>query len=453
MTAVSPVDGRYATQVAALRPICSEYGLLRYRVRIELHWLAHLGAAGLLPEPASLSAADINRLRSLADDFDSPAARRIKELERETNHDVKAVEYFVRELLATNGFADATGEFVHFACTSEDINNLSYALMLSEARSTVIQPALESLIGMLETAADTHADVAMLSRTHGQPATPTTLGKELANFAARLKTTTGEFAAAPILGKFNGAVGNYNAHYAALPETDWPALAEEFIGSLGLEINHYTTQIEPHDWIAAYAHALIRSNNVLLDLCRDVWGYISLGYFRQRVKAGETGSSTMPHKVNPIDFENAEGNIGIASATLGHLAHKLPVSRWQRDLSDSTALRNIGTGLAHMLIACQAIDRGFSKLEADKERISTDLDERWELLAEPIQTVMRLHGLAGGYEELKAMTRGRTMDRATIHAFIEKLQLPSADRERLLKLTPASYLGNAAAAARALRRG
>ncbi|MDH3589802.1 MAG: adenylosuccinate lyase [Gammaproteobacteria bacterium] len=448
LTAVSPVDGRYAAQLSSLRPICSEYGLLRYRVQVELRWLIHLANEGILPELPGSVPADVSLLAGLADKFDLDDAVRIKEIEATTNHDVKAVEYFLREQLSANDIPEKLIEFVHFACTSEDINNLAYALMLKQARDDVLIPAIRRIGDTLVDSAHEHARMPMLARTHGQPATPTTLGKELANVAARLARQRQQFEQVQILGKFNGAVGNYNAHFVALPDTAWPAVATSFVASLGLRHNRYTTQSEPHDWIAEYAHALIRCNTVLLDLCRDIWGYVSLGYFAQRAAAHETGSSTMPHKVNPIDFENAEGNIGVANALLTHFANKLPVSRWQRDLSDSTVLRNVGVAIAHSNLAQNAVTKGFAKLEADHARMLADLDERWELLAEPIQTVMRWHGISGGYEELKAMTRGKTVDRAEIHAFVNGLELPAETRDRLLALTPASYLGNAAAAAR-----
>ncbi|MDH3646008.1 MAG: adenylosuccinate lyase [Gammaproteobacteria bacterium] len=448
LTAVSPIDGRYAAQLSALRPICSEYGLLRYRVQVELRWMIHLAEEGVLPELVALDSGLQSRLRRIADGFDLDAASRIKQIETTTNHDVKAVEYYLREELARQKVPASISEYVHFACTSEDINNLAYALMLSEARAAVVLPGLQSIITALADMAHRYAAVPMLSRTHGQPATPTTLGKELATVAARLKTQRSDLEQVSVLGKFNGAVGNYNAHYAAAPEIDWPGVTDRFIVALGLQANTYTTQIEPHDWISAYSHALMRCNSILLDFARDIWGYVSLGYFKQNAAESETGSSTMPHKVNPIDFENAEGNIGIAQALLAHFAEKLPVSRWQRDLSDSTVLRNVGVALAHSTVAHVAISRGLAKLAADEEAMHADLSERWELLAEPIQTVMRRHGLSGGYEELKTLTRGKAVDRNMIHRFIDGLALPDDAKKRLLALEPANYLGNAVEAAK-----
>ncbi|MBT8131989.1 MAG: adenylosuccinate lyase [Gammaproteobacteria bacterium] len=450
LSAISPADGRYAAQLASLRPICSEFGLLRFRVQVELRWMIHLAEEGVLPELAALDATLRERLAKIAENFNLDDAKRIKQLEATTNHDVKAVEYFLREKLAEHDIPESVVEYVHFACTSEDINNLAYALMLDNARNNVLLPALAQLGSELVTMAHRYAEVPMIARTHGQAATPTTLGKELANFADRLKRQRDGLAQVQILGKFNGAVGNYNAHFSAAPDTDWPAVSGRFIASLGLAINHYTTQIEPHDWIAEYCHAATRCNSVLLDFCRDSWGYISLGYFRQKAKAGETGSSTMPHKVNPIDFENAEGNIGLAQALFSHFAAKLPVSRWQRDLSDSTVLRNFGVSFSHCVLAYNAILRGMSKLEANEALIRADLEQRWELLAEPIQTVMRRHGLSGGYEELKALTRGKTVDKKLMTNFIEGLALPDDVKQRLLQLEPVNYLGNAAAAARAI---
>ncbi len=447
LSAISPADGRYAGQVEALRPICSEYGLMRYRVQVELGWLRRLAREGLLDALSSLDDARLGRLEAIGREFSVADAQRIKAIEQTTNHDVKAVEYFLRERLRSEGFDEAVGECVHFACTSEDINNLAYGLMLEDARAQVLIPALNDIENELREAAGRYAGLAMLSRTHGQAATPTTLGKELANFAVRLQRQRECLAQVAILGKFNGAVGNYNAHYVSFPDTDWPAIAGRFVRSLGLTINDYTTQIEPHDWIAEYCHALSRCNTVLLGLCRDTWSYISIGYFRQRAAEHETGSSTMPHKVNPIDFENAEGNFGIANALLDHFAAKLPVSRWQRDLSDSTVLRNLGVAIAHCALAYNAVMRGSGKLDADNARIAADLAGRWELLAEPIQTVMRRYGLRGGYEELKDLTRGKTVTRESIHGFIEKLDLPDDARQRLLKLEPATYIGNATAAA------
>ena len=452
LTALSPVDGRYGARVDELREIFSEYGLIRFRVRVEVEWLLALGRAADIAELPPFAGDQLACLRRLVDDFGEADAQRVKDIEATTNHDVKSVEYFIREALTAAGASEAVLEFVHFACTSEDINNLSYALMLAEARSRVLLPAQDELIENLAAQADAHADLPLLSRTHGQPASPTTLGKELANVAWRLRQQRDRFAAVTPLGKINGAVGNFNAHMAAYPEVDWPALARAFLAGLGLEWNPYTTQIEPHDWVAEYCHALARFDTVLIDLCRDVWGYISLGYFSQRAVAGEVGSSTMPHKVNPIDFENAEGNLGVANALLEHFAAKLPMSRWQRDLTDSTVLRNLGVAAAHATIAYRSALKGLGKLAVDPNRLAADLDDNWEVLAEPIQTVMRRHGVANPYEHLKSLTRGRRVGRAEMKAFIEGLELPPAARDRLLELTPDAYVGNAAEQARALKR-
>ena len=448
LSALSPVDGRYASRCAELRRIFSEEGLIRTRVRVEVAWLQALAKHSGIAELKGLAARDLEVLQEIVARFSTTDASEIKQLERETNHDVKAVEYFLkRRLVALEGWAGRV-EFVHFACTSEDINNLAYALMCQEARDRVLLPRIQALVESLRAMAHAHADDAMVSRTHGQPATPTTLGKEIAVFAHRLRLQTGGFAAVPIRGKFNGAVGNYNAHVVAYPEPDWPLTARLFVESLGLVHSPYTTQIEPHDWIAEYCDALARTCSVLLDLCRDFWGYVSLGYFRQKVVAGETGSSTMPHKVNPIDFENAEGNLGLAGALLRFMSEKLPVSRWQRDLSDSTVLRNLGVALAHADIAVQSIGRGLSRLDVDTGRMAADLEGNWELLAEPIQTVMRRYGIAGSYEDLKALTRGRSVDARTIADFIAGLPIPDEARRRLAELSPARYIGLAARLAR-----
>ena len=449
LTAISPIDGRYGDKTAALRPIFSEYGLIRQRVRVEVAWLRTLAAHPGIPEVRPLGAEALAVLDGIADNFGPDDARRVKEIERGINHDVKAVEYFLKERAAVNAELRGVSEFFHFACTSEDINNLAYALMLREAREQVLLPAIDGIVERIAAFAREHAGLAMLSRTHGQPASPSTLGKELANVAARLRRQRGQLAGVALLGKMNGATGNYNAHLAAYPDVDWRALARDFVtADLGLEWNPYTTQIEPHDCMAEYFDALARLNTVLLDFCRDVWGYISLGYFRQKAVSGEVGSSTMPHKVNPIDFENAEGNLGLANAVLRHLAEKLPVSRWQRDLSDSTALRNIGVGLAHTLLACESCRKGLGKLSVDAARIDEDLREAWELLAEPVQTVMRRYGIEAPYEKLKEMTRGRRIDRETLHAFLRTLEIPEHERERLLALTPSTYTGLAEAQAR-----
>jgi len=448
LTAISPLDGRYAGQADRLRPYFSEFGLIRHRVRVEIEWLIALSADPALEEIKPFSQGTTAALRSLAANFGIADGERVKAIEAETNHDVKAIEYWLKERVRDNAEALAAAEFIHFACTSEDINNLAYALSVDAARREVLLPSLDELIERLRGLAHAHADMAMLSRTHGQPATPTTLGKELANVVARLARARAAVANVAMLGKINGAVGNYNAHLAAYPEFDWEGFARGFVAQLGLEFNAYTTQIEPHDSLAALFDALARANTVVLDLDRDLWGYISLGYFKQRVKAGEVGSSTMPHKVNPIDFENSEGNAGAANALLRFLADKLPVSRWQRDLSDSTALRNVGVALGHTLLAWKACLRGLSKLEADPARLAADLDANWEVLGEAVQTVMRRHGLPNPYEQLKELTRGKRLDAGAMRAFISGLAIPAADKQRLLAMTPASYTGRAAELAR-----
>jgi adenylosuccinate lyase len=441
LLALSPLDGRYAGKCDALRPIFSEFGLIHARVRVEVEWLLALAAEPGIVELAPFSAGAAARLRKLADDFSVDDATRVKAIERTTNHDVKAVEYFLKERLQGDAELGPALEFVHFACTSEDINNLSYALMLAHARSAVLLPALDKLGESLRALAHAHAALPMLSRTHGQTASPTTVGKELANTLARLERQVTQIAQVPMLGKINGAVGNYNAHVVAYPEVDWPAFARRFVESLDLVFNPYTTQIEPHDFIAELCDAQRRTNTLLIDLCRDVWGYISLGYFRQSVKAGEVGSSTMPHKVNPIDFENAEGNFGIANALLGHFSEKLPLSRWQRDLADSTVLRALGTAFGHSLIAVDALLRGLGKLAANSDRLAADLDAAWEVLAEPVQTVMRRYGLPNPYEQLKALTRGQGITEAAMREFIGGLDLPEDAKQRLLALTPGAYTG------------
>ena len=448
LSALSPVDGRYASRCAELRAIFSEEGLIRARVRVEAAWLQALAQHAGIAELKGLATQDVDALQELVARFSTADASEVKQLERETNHDVKAVEYFLkRRLAAHDGWAGRL-EFVHFACTSEDINNLAYALMCQEARDRVLLPRIQALVESLRAMAHAHADDAMLSHTHGQPATPTTLGKEIAVFAHRLRQQAGGFAAVLIRGKFNGAVGNYNAHAAAYPALDWPLTAKRFVESMGLVHSAYTTQIEPHDWTAEYCDALARTCSVMLDLCRDVWGYVSLGYFRQKVVAGETGSSTMPHKVNPIDFENAEGNLGVAGALLRFMSEKLPVSRWQRDLSDSTVQRNLGVALAHADIAVQSIGRGLSRLDVDVGRMAADLEGNWELLAEPIQTVMRRYGIADSYEQLKTLTRGRSVDARAIADFIAALPIPDEARSRLAELSPARYIGLASRLAR-----
>ena len=448
LTALSPLDGRYAGKVDALRPIFSEYGLIKARVKVEVEWLLALAAEPGIPELPAFSTAAAARLRALADDFSVADAARVKAIEATTNHDVKAVEYLIKELLKDDAELGPALEFVHFACTSEDINNLSYSLMLGEARQQVLLPKLDALIQALRAMAHEHAALPMLSRTHGQTASPTTVGKELANVVARLQRQGETLAAARMPGKINGAVGNYNAHFASYPDVDWPAFAERFVHSLGLNFQPYTTQIEPHDGIAEFCDAQKRIDTVAIDLCRDIWGYISLGYFKQAVKAGEVGSSTMPHKVNPIDFENAEGNFGIANALFEHFSAKLPVSRWQRDLTDSTVLRALGTAFGHALIGYDALLRGLGKLSVNPERLAADLDASWEVLAEAVQTVMRRHGLPNPYEQLKALTRGQGITEASMREFIAGLDLPDADKQRLLAMTPGRYTGLAEQLAR-----
>jgi adenylosuccinate lyase len=448
LRALSPVDGRYAAKVDGLRAVLSEYGLIRYRVLVEVRWVQWLADERAIEELEPLTPLMKGVLNRMIDEFCTEDAETVKKFEASVNHDVKAVEYFIRERIGTGTDAGNIGDFVHFGCTSEDINNLAYALMLRTARDEHIVPAMKDLAARLRALATAHADLAMLSRTHGQPASPTTLGKELANVTARLVRAQQQLSAVRMRGKWNGAVGNFNAHVVAYPDVDWPALSQRFVQSLGVEANLHTTQIEPHDWIAEYAHALVRYNTVLLDLCRDMWGYISLGYFRQRVHDREVGSSTMPHKVNPIDFENAEGNLGISSALLGHFAEKLPVSRWQRDLSDSTALRNFGTAIAHSLIALDSAQRGLARVQPDPAVIRRDVEDAWEVLGEAIQTVMRRYGVEQPYEKLKALTRGQAVTREVLHGFIASLDIPEEARQRLLELTPATYTGVAAELAR-----
>ena len=443
LTAISPIDGRYGAKTERLRTVFSEYGLIRYRVMVEVRWLQHLAANSQIAEVAAFSPEANAALNNLVDKFTIEQALRIKEIERTTNHDVKAVEYLIKETIADNPELNAVSEFVHFACTSEDINNLSHALMLKEGRDQVMVPALQQIADTLSAMAHEFANVPMLSRTHGQTASPTTVGKEFANVAYRLKRQISLISAVPMLGKINGAVGNYNAHISAYPEIDWAQSAKQFIEQLDLELNPYTTQIEPHDYMAELFDGQTGANTILIDFSRDIWGYISIGYFKQKTIAGEVGSSTMPHKVNPIDFENAEGNMGLANAIYGHLATKLPVSRWQRDLTDSTVLRNMGVGLGYSMIACASLDKGIGKLQLNNERLAADLDASWEVLAEPIQTVMRRYGIEEPYEKLKALTRGNVMDQATIQAFIDTLDMPEQAKTELKKLTPALYTGNA----------
>ena len=448
LTALSPLDGRYARSLEPLRNHFSELALIRQRVRIEVEWLLALGAEPGVVEVAPFTAPAAAKLRTLADGLDERHGERVKAIERETNHDVKAIERWIREQVAGDPVLERASAFIHFACTSEDVNNLAYALMVGGARDAVLLPAIDEVIGKLSELAHVHADLPMLARTHGQPATPTTLGKELANFVHRLRRGRARLAGVKLTGKANGAVGSYNAHLAAYPSVDWEALARRFVESFGLEFNPYTVQIEPHDALAEVFDALARVNIVLVDLDRDLWGYVSLGYFRQRVVESEVGSSTMPHKVNPIDFENAEGNLGVANALLHHLAEKLPISRWQRDLTDSTVLRNVGSATGHCLVAYQALRRGLGKLEVDRARLAEDLEASWEVLAEAVQTVLRRHGVADAYERLKELTRGKGVDREGLLRFIAGLPLPDAEKKRLAALTPGSYTGNAAAQAR-----
>jgi adenylosuccinate lyase len=450
LNALSPVDGRYGGKVDDLRPIFSEYGLIRHRVLVEVRWLQTLADEPGIPEVPPLGEHARQLLDALVTNFSEEDAQRVKNIEKTTNHDVKAVEYFIKERTAGNKELEAISEFIHFACTSEDINNLAYALMLREARTQCLLPLADELVDALAAQAHDLAEVPMLSRTHGQPASPTTLGKEVANVVQRLRRQRAQVAAVPMLGKINGAVGNFNAHLSAYPEVDWPALAERFVTGLGLDWNAYTIQIEPHDYMAELFDAVARFNTVLLDFDRDVWGYISLGYFHQRTVAGEVGSSTMPHKVNPIDFENSEGTLGIANALLGHFAAKLPVSRWQRDLTDSTVLRSVGVALAHSAIAYNATLRGLGKLEAAPERLAADLDGCWEVLAEPVQTVMRRYGIDKPYEKLKELTRGRGIDRDALREFIDGLDIPAEARDALKALEPGNYTGNAADKARGI---
>ena len=445
LTALSPLDGRYAAKIEPLRRHFSELGLIRYRVQVEVEWLKALAAEPKIREVPRFSAATVRKLDAVVTGFSDADGARVKKIEAVTNHDVKAIEYFLKEKLKGNREVARVAEFIHFACTSEDINNLCHALMLKAARDGVMLPALDAIIARLRELAHALADAPMLSHTHGQPASPTTLGKEVANVVARLLRARRKIAAVSLLGKINGAVGNYNAHLAAYPEVDWEKFARHFVEKLGLEFNPYTIQIEPHDAIAELFDAFARANTILLDLDRDVWGYISLGYFKQKTKAGEIGSSTMPHKVNPIDFENSEGNLGVANALLRHMADKLPVSRWQRDLTDSTVLRNMGVALGHTLLAYDSCLKGLGKLEANRARLLADLDANWEVLAEPIQTVMRRYAVSGAYEQLKELTRGKAgINRATLAVFIKGLKIPDAEKKRLLKMTPATYTGKAA---------
>ncbi len=448
LKALSPADGRYADKVSKLRDVFSEYGLIRFRVLVEVRWLQWLADVPGVEEIGPVSSVMKDVVNNIVDDFSLDDAERVKAIEAKTNHDVKAVEYFIREKLGDGPETQPLKDFLHFGCTSEDINNLSYALMLRAARSDALLPAMRDLRTRLKNMARAHADVAMLSRTHGQTASPTTLGKELANVCARLERAEQRFAAVAILGKFNGAVGNYNAHVVAYPELDWRTISREFIESLGLDANPYTTQIEPHDWTAEYCHALARYNTILIDFARDVWGYISLGYFRQKVARDEVGSSTMPHKVNPIDFENAEGNLGMANALFGHFAEKLPISRWQRDLTDSTVQRNLGVAAGYLMIALQSLVKGVGKLQVNETAIREDVAGAWEVLAEAVQTVMRRYGVPNPYEKLKALTRGQSVTQDVMRDFIGTLDIPDGEKQRLLELTPETYVGIAAQQAR-----
>ena len=449
LTALSPLDGRYHGKVDVLRSYFSEFGLIRFRVLIEIEWLKALSAQPDIPEIPPFSASAVSQLDALVAEFSEEDALAIKSIEATTNHDVKAVEYWLRNKLSDHPETARTLEFIHFACTSEDINNLSHALMLKGARDAVMVPALQVLSGRLKHLAHQFADLPMLSRTHGQTATPTTLGKELANLVYRLQRAGQRLAEIEILGKINGAVGNYNAHLAAYPNVDWEDFAERFVTALGITFNPYTIQIEPHDYMAELFDAYARINTILTDLNRDIWGYISLGYFTQKVIKGEVGSSTMPHKVNPIDFENSEGNLGLANAMLRHLAEKLPVSRWQRDLTDSTVLRNMGVALGHTLLAYESCLKGLNKLEANPQRLMEDLESSWEVMAEPIQTVMRRYNIPDAYDKLKALTRGKAgINRASLQAFINTLAIPSEEKQRLLGFSPETYIGKAAALAK-----
>lgn len=450
LTAISPIDGRYGSKTIDLRAIFSEFGLIRHRVTVEVRWLQHLAACAEIDEVPAFSEHAQKLLNDIVSKFSIEDAQRVKNIESTTNHDVKAVEYFLKEKVTGNDELAKISEFLHFACTSEDINNLSHGLMLNEARGQVLLPIMDELIGTLSKMAHDYATIPMLSHTHGQPASPTTVGKEFANVVYRLKRQRTQFAAVEILGKLNGAVGNYNAHLSAYPDIDWAKQAEIFITGLGISFNPYTIQIEPHDYMAEYFDVLARFNNIILDLDRDIWTYISFAMFKQKTIAGEVGSSTMPHKVNPIDFENSEGNIGIANAVFDHLAAKLPVSRMQRDLTDSTVLRNMGVGIAHSLIAYQSTLKGLSKLEINESRLAEILHNNWEVLAEPIQTVMRRYGIDEPYEKLKALTRGKTVNAKTIQEFIDSLELPDEAKKLLKEMTPANYIGIAETLAKSI---
>jgi adenylosuccinate lyase len=450
LTALSPLDGRYAAKVEPLRVHFSEFGLFKNRIRVEIEWLKALAAAQEIAEVAAFSPATVGELDDAIASFSVADAEAVKTIEARTNHDVKAVEYWLKDRFKANPEVMRVGEFIHFGCTSEDINNVSHALMLKEARDAILLPALDTVIARFRELAHQLAELPMLARTHGQPATPTTLGKEMANIAARLLRTRARIAAVNMSAKFNGAVGNYNAHLSAYPNLDWAAFNRKFIESLGLEFNPYTIQIEPHDAMAELFDAIARTNTILLDADRDIWQYISLGYFKQKTKAGEIGSSTMPHKVNPIDFENSEGNLGLANAVLRHLSDKLPISRLQRDLTDSTVLRNMGVAFGYALLAYDSTLRGLNKLEANPQRLAEDLDACWEVLAEPVQTVMRRYGVENPYEQLKELTRGKGIEKDALHAFIRTLAIPEAEKQRLLQMTPGNYIGIAVQLAKAI---
>ena len=450
LTAVSPIDGRYGSKTADLRDVFSEYGLIRCRVEVEIRWLQRLAEHAEITEVPAFSAETNAQLDKIVSEFNESDAQKIKDIESVTNHDVKAVEYFIKEQFEGNAELEAVKEFVHFACTSEDINNLSHGLMLKLGRDRVLVPQMQAIVDAIAGLADAYAEDSMLSRTHGQTASPSTVGKEMANVVARLRRQLQQVKAVELLGKINGAVGNYNAHLSAYPSVDWQANAEQFVTSLGLTWNPYTTQIEPHDYIAELFDAIARFNTILIDFDRDVWGYISMGYFKQKTIAGEVGSSTMPHKVNPIDFENSEGNLGLANAVFGHMAAKLPVSRWQRDLTDSTVLRNMGVGFGYSNIAYAATLKGIGKLEINRPRLAEDLDNSWEVLAEPIQTIMRRYNIEEPYEKLKALTRGQAISREVIEKFVETLDVPEEAKQAMRDLTPENYIGNAVAQAKDL---
>ena len=452
LTAISPVDGRYQNKTDVLRPIFSEYGLFRFRVLVEIEWLKKLSKNPNIKEIESFSASSISLLDNIKNNFSIDDAKQIKKIEKITNHDMKAVEYFIREKIQSDPKLKNVSQFIHFACTSEDINNLSYALMLKDARENILLPKLQKLIIILQEMSDSYASIPMLSRTHGQTASPTTLGKEMAIYVYRSLRQMKQFENIELLGKLNGAVGNFNAHFAAYPDINWMSLSKEFIEELGLTWNPYTTQIEPHDYMAEYFHTLARTNTILIDLCRDLWGYISLGYFNLKPIKGEVGSSTMPHKVNPIDFENAEGNFGIADSIFEHLAMKLPTSRWQRDLSDSTVLRNAGVGIAHTIIAFDSTVAGLSKIDINKDVIHEDLKDSWEVLTEPIQTVMRRYNIDNAYEKLKELSRGQKINKEILHNFIEQLDIPDDAKSRLKELNPSNYLGNAEIQAKSIKK-